>query len=91
MVTQVTDTSVMVSWTPPTDTTDVTGYRIFYDNGTGEQFMDIIGSGMTTAKIPSLITGSTYSITVVATTDGLPSEVVGLVIVILGMRCALYR
>ena len=79
----------MVSWTPPTDTTDidVTGYRIFYDDGTGEQFMDITGSGMTTATISGLTTGSTYSITIVATSDGLPSEVVGLMMVGLGMRC----
>ena len=88
MVTQVTDTSVMVSWTPPTDTTDVTGYRIFYDDGKMEEFKDITGSGMTTATILGLATGSTYSITIVATSDGLPSDVVGPVIFELGMRCA---
>ena len=88
MVAQVTEGSVMVSWTPgpPTNTTGVTGYQIFYDDGTLEQSMVVTGSGMTTATIFGLTTGSTYSITVVAISDGLPSEVVGPVTVELGMR-----
>ena len=88
MVTQVTDTSVMISWTPPTDTTDVIGYRVFYDDGTREQFMDITGSGMSTATVSGLTTGSTYTITIVATSDSLPSEVVGPEMVKLGMKIA---
>ena len=85
MIAQVSATSVIVSWTPPTDTTGVTGYQIFYDDGTGEQFEDVTGSGMTTAKISGLTTGSTYYITIVATSNGLPSKVVGPE---MGMRCA---
>ena len=76
----------MVSWTQPTNITDVTGYRIFYVNDTMEDFMDITGSDMTTATISSLTTGNTYSITIVATSDGFPSEVVGPMIVELGMK-----
>ena len=84
MVTQTSATSVTVSWTPPADTTGVTGYRISYDDGTGEQFMDITGSEMTTATIPNLTTGSRYNITIVATSDGPPSEEVGPEMVELG-------
>ena len=86
MVTQTSATSVLVSWTPPTDTTGVTGYKIFYDDGTGEEFMDVTGSVMTTATIPNLTTGSRYNITIVATSDGPPSEEVGPVMVDLGMK-----
>ena len=90
MVTQVTDTSVIVSWTPPTDTTGVTGYRIFYtEDGGSEQSRDVSGGTTNMDMIPDLITGKTYTITVVATSDGLPSEVVGPVMVeLIGMRCA---
>ena len=86
MVEQVTDTGVIVSWTPPADTTNVTGYRIFYGDGTEEGSMDVTGSNMTTATISGLTTGSTYSITIVATSDGIPSEVVGPEIIELGIR-----
>ena len=89
MVTQDSATSVMVSWTPPTDTTGVTGYRIFYDDGAGEQSMNVTGSGTSTATISGLTTGSTYSITIVATSADVLSVVVGPVVVELGniMMC----
>ena len=87
VVVQVTDTSVIVSWTPPTDTTDVSGYRIFYDDGTREEFVDVFGSEASTVTINGLTTGSTYSITIVSTSEGLPSEVVGPVVIeLLGMK-----
>ena len=85
MAAQVTDTSVMVSWTPPTDATNVIGYRIFYDGGRGEESIGITGSGMRTVTLSKLTTGRTYSVTVVATTDDLPSEVIGPEMVELGM------
>ena len=86
MVTQITDTSVMVSWTPPTDTTDVTGYQIFYtENGGGQLSRGVSGASTNMDTIPSLTTGSTYSITIVSTSHGLPSEVVGPEMVELGM------
>ena len=85
MVTQVSAMSVMVSWTPPTDITGVTGYRIFYNDGTVEQSRDVSGASTDMDTISSLTTGSTYSITIVATSDGLPSEVVGPEMIELGM------
>ena len=87
MVTQVTDTSVMVSWTPPAVVTDVIGYQIFYtENGGSEQFKDVSGANTNMDTLSSLTTGRTYSITIVATSDGLPSEAVGPVMIELGMR-----
>ena len=86
MVTQMTETSILVSWTQPTDTTNVIGYRIFYtENGGSEQFKDVSGASTNMDTISGLTTGSTYSITIVATSDGLPSEVVGPEMVELGM------
>ena len=85
-VTQSSTTSVAVSWTPPTDTTGVTGYQITYtDKGGSEESRDV-SNASTKDTIPNLTTGSTYSITIVAICDGLPSEVVGPVMVELGMR-----
>ena len=87
MVTQINQTSILVFWTPPTDTTGVTGYRIFYsENGGSEQFKDVSGASTNMDTISGLTTGSTYSITIVATSDGLPSEVVGPQLVELGMN-----
>ena len=89
MVTQASATSATVSWTPPTDITGVTGYQIFYtENSENEQSRNVSGASTDMASISDLITGSTYSITIVATSDGLPSEVVGPVTVELGMRYA---
>ena len=86
MVMQITETSVMVSWIQPTDSSGVTGYRIYYtENGGSMQFKDVSGASTNMDTISSLTTGSTYSITIVATSDGLPSEVVGPEMVELGM------
>ena len=87
-VIQVTETSVLVSWTPPTNATGVTGYQIFYTgSGESEQSREVIGANIDMETLPGLTTGNTYSITIVATSDGLPSEVVGPVVFELGMRC----
>ena len=78
MVAQTSATSVTVSWTPPTDGTGVTGYRIFYtEDGGSKQSRGVSGASTSMDTISSLRTGSTYSITIVATSGGLPSEVVG--------------
>ena len=86
-VTQESATSVTISWTPPTDTTGVTGYRITYTaKGGSEQFRKVSNSSTNKDTIPNLKTGSTYSFTIVATSNDLPSEVVGPKTVALGMR-----
>ena len=85
MVVQASATSVTVSWTPPTDSTGVTGYQIFYnENGGSEQSKDVSGASTNMDTITGLTTGSTYSITILATSDDLPSELVGPEIIELG-------
>ena len=80
-------TSVIVSWDPPTDTTGVTGYLIKYtEKGGSEQFSDVTGASTKMHKIPSLKTGSAYSVTIVATSKDLSSEEAGPQMVALGMR-----
>ena len=74
---QVSATSVMVSWTPPANTTIVTGYQIFYtENGVSEQSRDVSDASTDMDTIPGLKIASTYFITMVATSDYLPSKVV---------------
>ena len=64
----------------------MTGYRIYYtENGGNLQFKDVSGASTNMDTISGLTTSSTYSITIVATSDGLPSEVVGPEMVELGM------
>ena len=71
-------TSAIVSWTPPTDTTGVTGYRISYTENEGiQQSREVSGAITKQHKIEDLKTGKAYSITIVATSDGLSSEEVG--------------
>ena len=64
--------SVLVSWTPPSGEPDVTGYIIYYQQDGGQRLSGNAGAtDMTT--ITGLITGATYSITMVATSSTLPS------------------
>ena len=87
-VTQASATSVTVSWTPPTDTTGVTGYRIYYtENGGSEQSRNVSGTRTNKDTISGLITGSTYSMKIVATSKGISSAVAGPKEIALGKRC----
>ena len=89
MAKQASATSITVSWTPPPDATGVTGYRISYARrGGNKQFKDVSDASTNNDTIPNLTTGSTYSISIAATSDGLLSEVVGPIAVELGMTCA---
>ena len=64
---------VLVSWTPPSGEPDVNGYIIYYQQDGGQRLSVNAGATATTATITGLITGATYSITVVATSSMLPS------------------
>ena len=86
-VTQASATSVTVSWTPPTDTTGVTGYRIYYTESSGsEQSRNVSGARTNKDTIGGLTTGSTYSMKIVATSNRLISAAVGPKEITLGMR-----
>ena len=65
----------------------MTGYQISYTDNRGNELSRDVSDTSTKDTIPNLKTGYTYSITVVAISDGLPSEVVGPKTVALGMRC----
>ena len=68
--------SVQVSWTPPSGEPDVTGYIICYQQQDGGHTGSVMaGANATTATITGLMTGATYSITMVATSSTLPSTV----------------
>ena len=65
--------SVLVSWTPPSGESDVTGYIIYYQQDGGQRISENAGATATTATITGLIAGATYSISMVATSRTLPS------------------
>ena len=76
-----------MSWTPPTDTSGVTGYRIYYiENGESVQSRNMSGAGTKMDMIRDLTTGSAYFIKLEATSNGIPSAMVGPKEITLGMR-----
>ena len=76
--------SVQVSWTPPSGEPTVTGYIIYYQQQDGGHTgSEIAGGTATTATITGLISGATYSITMMATSSTLPSTVTAAVTVTL--------
>ena len=77
--------SVLVSWTPPSGEPDVTGYIIYYQRDGGQRLSENAGATATTATITGLITGTTYSVTMVATSSMLPSNETVVQTVSLGM------
>ena len=81
--------SVQVSWTPPSGEPTVTGYIIYYqqqDGGrTGSEMAEATD---TTATITRLMTGATYSITMMATSSMLPSTVTAAETITIG-KCAI--
>ena len=64
-------TSIRVSWTP---SSDATGYRIHYIS-VSDSGNETVSDGSTeTHTLTGLVNGETYTISVVATSDNLPSE-----------------
>ena len=64
-------TSIRVSWTP---SSDATGYRIHYTS-VSDSGNEAVSNGSTeTHTLTGLVNGETYTISVVATSDNLPSE-----------------
>nr|3TEU_A Chain A, Fibcon [unidentified] len=68
-VTNVTDTSITVSWTPPSAT--ITGYRITYtpSNGPGEPKELTVPPSSTSVTITGLTPGVEYVVSVYALKD----------------------
>ena len=64
-------TSIRVSWT---ESTDATGYRIHYTS-VSDSGNETVSDGSTeTHTLTGLVNGETYTISVAATSDNLPSE-----------------
>ena len=67
-------TNIRVSWTPPSPLGDTTGYRIHYTS-VSDSGNETVSDGSTeTHTLTGLVNGETYTISVVATSDNLPSE-----------------
>ena len=78
--------SVQVSWTPPSEEPTVTGYIIYYQQQDGGHTTSkMAGATATTATITGLMTGATYSITMVATSSTLPSNMTAAETITIGM------
>ena len=67
----------LVSWTPPSGGAVVTGYVIYYQQVGGNVMSVNSGANEANITINGLIGGNTYSVTLVATSTTLPSEVIG--------------
>ena len=63
-------TSITVTWTPPNPLDGITGYRISF---TGGSDVDIDGGSTNSYTLTGLTNGQTYTISIVATSSGLPS------------------
>ena len=77
---------VQVSWTPPSGEPAVTGYIVYYQQQDGEHTdTEMAAATATSTTITGLITGVTYSITMVATSSTLPSTVTTAETITIGM------
>ena len=68
-------TSVRVSWSPPTPLGNTTGYRISYSGGSSGS-VDVSDSSTSTHTLTGLENGTSYTISIVGTSQHLPSDVV---------------
>ena len=66
-------TSIRVSWSPPTPLGDTTGYRIYYSGGSSGS-VDVSDGSTDNYLLTGLQNGESYTISIVATSQHLPSE-----------------
>ena len=70
-------TSIRVTWTPPDPLDGVTGYRIHYTTGGGSRGSQTVSGGNTmTHTLTGLTNGETYTISIAAISNTLPSSAV---------------
>ena len=80
-------TSVRVSWLPPSPPGHTTGYTILYSTGERADTREISGAGVSEARLAGLVVGGEYSISLLATSQHLPSETVTVTLqLLLGKR-----
>ena len=78
MAVQEGPTSIRVSWSPPTLLGDTTGYRIYYSDSDSSDSVDVSGGSTDNYTLTGLQNGDSYTISIVATSQHLPSESVTL-------------
>ena len=66
-------TNIRVSWSPPTPLGDTTGYRIYYSGGSSGS-EDVSNGSTDNYLLTDLRNGYIYNISIVATSQHLPSE-----------------
>ena len=66
-------TSILVSWSPPTPLGNTTGYRIYYSDGSSGS-VDVSDGSTDNYLLTGLRNGESYNISLVATSQHLPSE-----------------
>ena len=66
--------SIRVSWSPPTPLGNTTGYRIDYSNGHSNGSVDVSGGSTDNYLVTGLQNGDSYTISIVATSQHLPSQ-----------------
>ena len=69
-------TSILVSWSPPDPLGDTTGYRIDYTDGSSSDNVTVDGGSTDSYTLTGLQNGATYTISIMATSQGLPSVTV---------------
>ena len=84
MAVQEGPTSIRVSWSPPTPLGDTTGYRIYYSGGSSGS-EDVSDGSTDNYLLTGLQNGESYTISIVATSQHLPSESVTVMDIDLGM------
>ena len=74
MAVQEGPTSIRVSWSPSTSLEDTTGYRIYYSAGGNSESKVVSGGSTDKYLLTGLQNGQSYTISIVATSQHLPSE-----------------
>ena len=72
LVVQKSPNEIRVSWTPPTPLGDTTGYRIYYSGGSSGS-VDVSGGSTDNHTLTGLQNGASYTISIVGTSEHLPS------------------
>ena len=65
-----------MSWSPPDPLGDTTGYRIDYTDGSSSDSLTVDGGSTDNHTLTGLQNGATYTISIIATSQHLPSETV---------------
>ena len=73
MIVHESPTGIRVSWTPPTQLGDTTGYKIYYSGGSSGS-EDVSGGSTHNHLLIDLQNGARYNISIVGTSAHLPSE-----------------